>query len=150
MKKYLSKNKLQYYTEKIKELICDTLPIGSIVDYDGDDIPEGWEEVNNMVSLWTGTSLATQIILNDYPNNYRMFLVKTDKNYHALVPAIPYGSSAAGKSVVEDNAYARYNVYFCINEYNNGSKLVRFAPTFIFRNDSYYATANITEIIGIR
>lgn len=81
-------------TGQLKELslkAADTLPIGTIVDYDGQDVPEGWEEVEevimiesladlsklkegeNSVKIAAGIDIGSQIIA---PNNLRGVLMK--------------------------------------------------------------------------
>ena len=68
-------------TGQLKELslkAADTLPIGTIVDYDGAEVPEGWEEVpsNEPKILWTNPnptkeiSSDTQIILSSGDYDY--------------------------------------------------------------------------------
>lgn len=63
----------------IKEIpvkASDTLPIGSIVEFDGDTIPSGWEEVENVENvLWTNLNINSEftsqtITLNDSISNY--------------------------------------------------------------------------------
>ena len=44
--------------------ITDTLPIGTEVDYDGENIPSGWEEVDNDLIV---DSIATKNMFGNYP-----------------------------------------------------------------------------------
>ena len=102
------------------------------------------------ITLWEGSSLASVITLNDNPNNYKYFIVETSLGYSAIVSALQGGSAVAGKSIIENSAYNRYEVYFYINTLNNTEKTIQFAPTYIFKNGSFDSSAPITKIIGVR
>lgn len=72
----------QYYkdstTGQMKPIgvkVEDTLPVGTEVDYDGQDIPEGWEEVDDpneysttetVVGTWLGKPLYRKVV--EYAN----------------------------------------------------------------------------------
>lgn len=72
----------------IKEIpvkASDTLPIGSVVEFDGDIIPSGWEEVTNKVVLYDDTTgIKTDVTLSDSAENYdylEIFARSNDKIY---------------------------------------------------------------------
>ena len=47
----------------------DTLPVGTEVDYDGETVPDGWSEVNNVLYNST-TGSNTSVTLSDSVDNY--------------------------------------------------------------------------------
>lgn len=50
----------------------DTLPVGSEVDFDGNEVPSGWTEENNILyQSPTSSGVNTNITLNDNVNNYK-------------------------------------------------------------------------------
>ncbi|MCI8362287.1 MAG: hypothetical protein HFJ41_04015 [Clostridia bacterium] len=108
------------------------------------------KEKNEGISLWTGSSFAEIITLSDNPLNYKYFLVKTSSEYNAIVPALTGGSAVAGRSLVENSTYSRYELFFYINNINNENKTIQFTPTYLFKNGAYSSTVQITEIIGYK
>ena len=86
----------QYYkdstTGQMKPLgvkVEDTLPVGTEVDYDGQDIPEGWVEVDDpneystsevRIGTWLGKPLYRKTItISTLPNNgYNEYIIFTD------------------------------------------------------------------------
>lgn len=143
-------------TKFIRLAIDNSVNIDTVMFAEGDDTNytpylnlQELQESQKTITLWTGSSLATPITLSDNPSNYRFFLVKTDKGYKAIVPAIEGGSTVAGRSVMESSAYVRYDIYFYITSLNPSVKTIQFTPTFIFKNGAYNNVANIVEIVGI-
>lgn len=60
----------------LKVKAFDTLPIGSVVEYDGTEVPDGYEKVDNV--LWennnpTSNFGANTVTLNDNINNYSYY-----------------------------------------------------------------------------
>ena len=67
--------------------VGDTLPVDSIIDYDGDSVPSGWEQVtdtytNNGMTLnkignvvycniYTGSTATTNGVISTIPNDYK-------------------------------------------------------------------------------
>ena len=51
----------------------DDLPIGSVIQYDGEDIPEGWSEVEDkpfiQCGLTSNVSLSTTRVYLNFDNN---------------------------------------------------------------------------------
>lgn len=90
-------------TGQLKELslkAADTLPIGTIVDYDGEEVPEGWEEVpsNEPKILWTNPNPKKQfdeqtITLNsdDYDAYSIIFNEHTTEDLYYNNGLIPIG-----------------------------------------------------------
>lgn len=79
-------------TGQLKELslkAADTLPIGTIVDYDGEEVPEGWEQVeDNPKLLWTNPNTTAEfhaqnitLSSSDYDILEWYFRVARDKEY---------------------------------------------------------------------
>lgn len=73
----------QYYkdstTGQMKPIgvkVEDTLPVDTIIDYAGTDIPEGWEKVDNEVVLYQGQGNTNTLTLNDAIENYTEIQVK--------------------------------------------------------------------------
>ena len=58
-----------------KEIVVksfDTLPVGTEVDFDGNEVPSGWTEENNILyQSPTSSGVNTNITLNDNVNNYK-------------------------------------------------------------------------------
>lgn len=64
----------------------DTLPVGSEVDFDGDSVPSGWEEVNNVLYYNANGSNST-ITLSDSASNYdylEIFYKDSDNQYNSV------------------------------------------------------------------
>jgi hypothetical protein len=71
-------------TGEFKELYAkaaDTLPVGTVVDFDGTEIPAGWEKVDNI--LWENPNPTNEngfqpqtITLNQDISNYKYYEVK--------------------------------------------------------------------------
>ena len=61
--------------KEIKVKSYDTLPVGTIVEYDGDTIPEGWEEVENVL-YENETGTTGNVPLNDNIKNYKKISIE--------------------------------------------------------------------------
>lgn len=60
----------------------DTLPIGTIVEYDGDTIPSGYEEVEDGVVLYENANGSTDgATLSDEANNYKILKIYGGENF---------------------------------------------------------------------
>lgn len=60
-------------TGEIKDIYVkalDNLPVGAIVDYDGDTVPDGYEEVENEKILYESNGSNETITLSDSSANY--------------------------------------------------------------------------------
>ena len=60
-------------TGEIKDIYVktlDNLPVGAIVDYDGDTVPDGYEEVENEKILYESSGSNETITLSDSSANY--------------------------------------------------------------------------------
>ena len=81
----------------IKDLVVkasDTLPIGTIVEYDGDTIPSGYEEVKNEVVLYENASgTTTNFTLTEDSSNY--------KEVEVLYNCNNYGIKSTGRIPIE-------------------------------------------------
>lgn len=62
-------------TGEFKELYtkaADTLPVGTVVDYDGTEVPAGWEEVENGTVLYENSSGSNgNITLSETSANFK-------------------------------------------------------------------------------
>lgn len=83
----------------------DSMPVGTIVDFDGTDIPTGWEEVEEY--LWTNSNptsnFASQnITLSDDNYNYYevVYSQGTDDIVYLTTGKIPKGKGCFLQSVV--------------------------------------------------
>lgn len=68
--------------------VGDTQPIGTIVDYEGSVVPDGWEEVENV--LWENTSPTTAI-----ENGAEFSLSSSDYDYYSII----YNLSTSGTNI---------------------------------------------------
>ena len=68
--------------------VGDTQPIGTIVDYDGSTIPNGWQQVENV--LWENTSPTTAI-----ENGAEFSLSSSDYDYYSII----YNLSTSGTNI---------------------------------------------------
>lgn len=131
-------------TGEFKELYtkaADTLPVGTVVDYDGDEVPAGWEKVEETgVILYdnVGGSSSNIIFEKEIKDNVKyieiyfkdedsikgytkvenpvdsdvcLFIVRLNKNYNARFKNSTVKISKTGLSIVD---YGRYD---------NGNKL---------------------------
>lgn len=96
---------------EIKNIIIksgDTLPIGTEVEFDGETIPDGWEEVEEKEKvLWENSNAdatfnAQTVNLNDSLSNYNYYEV-----IFKLVAGYPSGKST-GKVKITTYAYMDY------------------------------------------
>ena len=105
--------------------ITDTLPIGTEVDYDGEDIPSGWEEIGDTVQATIGTTNpnndkvwfkqgknlfnkatvyrkmginTTTGVLMSYANYFSSDFIKVDKNtdYYVTGATVVFGYQSDG------------------------------------------------------
>lgn len=123
-------------TGQFKEIsvkVADSLPIGTEVDYDGETVPTGWEEVDNI--LWENLSPEVEftsqtITLKDNFSNY---------SYFEIIYRQATGSDrlySTGKILVGHNTTLNlFNQYFYKRYVNVGS-----VNTIQFLDGFYYAT----------
>jgi len=111
--------------EEIYVKALDSMPVGTQIEYTGDTIPTGWEEVNDYSSTeidtgkkWIdGKSIYRKVILETMPANQttkETNLNITDTIYEYVsvyVKIIPSGSST--------------NNTACVSYYNNSSDFLR-------------------------
>ena len=93
----------------------DTLPIGSEVDYDGTEVPYGWEETTGesliAYTLYESSSgTAEDVTLSDSAVNYdyiEMFYAKGDGGWSSIKISEPNGKST---TLYSPNAYNNANI----------------------------------------
>ena len=68
--------------------VGDTLPIGTEVDYDGAEVPSGWQQVENV--LWENTSPTTAI-----ESGAEFSLSSSDYDYYSII----YNLSTSGTNI---------------------------------------------------
>lgn len=107
----------------------DTLPVGSEVDFDGNSVPDGWEEVDNV--LWTNTNMtsnfATQTItLSDSIENYDFYEIvyKVEKGTDMYVSSGKTPTNLTNKTSCTYAGYLIFREIFTISgtslTFNNG------------------------------
>lgn len=119
----------------IKVKVGDTLPIGSVVDYDGEKIPYGWTEVEEINIVTGGIAVkcgykvdgrdvyARRMNLGKGPSSGR------EKAYDLR----PAGFSAANHFLID---------FDCVIRYSNGEEMV--LPSITGNEYSVYAWLNGT------
>ncbi len=72
----------------------DSLPVGSVIDFEGTEIPEGYEEVENKKVLFNGKE-NNSLILNEDVNNYSKLLIIFCANnvYNSIIVDNPDGKT---------------------------------------------------------
>ena len=120
----------QYYkdstTGQMKPLgvkVEDTLPVGTEVDYDGQDIPEGWEEVDDTVllaELDNNTTNTTQQFNNIDFSSYKyvqleMFYVQGTNNKCISSKMMPVSQIVDGISIQDRYIYWTSNLIFLVD-----------------------------------
>ena len=116
----------------------DSMPVGTIVDFDGQvsDIPTGWEQVDNV--LWTNSSPNTlfngqAVTLSDSLNNYTYYeiiYIKNNSNDRKYL--------STGKVPTDQFAYMQ-----CIYKYNSFRQITNIDNTnkqVTFSNGAYYSS----------
>lgn len=89
--------------KEVKIKTKDSLPVGTIVDYDGNTVPDGYEEVEdtleqaleNKVDKVEGKTLST----NDFTNEYKNKLDGIETNADKLLYVLGAGVASAGETV---------------------------------------------------
>lgn len=85
------------YNDQWKEVTVkagDTLPIGTIVDYDGDTVPIGYEEARPYLKkLWENNSpesrfVAQNIVLSSSDYDYLIWFFKANEGWNRLLSAM--------------------------------------------------------------
>lgn len=119
----------------------DTLPVGSVIDYDGEEVPANWEKVENEKIVWEGTVTSTgdtTITLNkDIEENkrYRFYISSNNDYLSNTLIDIPgkllYNSSqSVNKSHVQTGKVAyvgEKNIYLIgLRIYKVGSNQITF------------------------
>lgn len=130
----------------------DTLPIGTVVEYDGDIVPDGYEEIEDV--LFEGSSTG-DLTLKDSASNYSRFKVYGTgldgvNTYTEILE--PNGKNASMKAFVlnEDGMYVS-NLMFSISD-NVITKAQNFNAVCQATTYNRYAENKntITTIIGVK
>lgn len=138
--------------------VGDNIPVGGEMDFDGDDIPVGWEEVNNVVELYNNSSgIQDNIPLNDNYTNYTYLeifgytnndgtiykKITTDRNTFELSTLLPI----VGNPIIQmyTNIYSLNGTNITLTRYlrNNANNN---QPNTISESNGIY----ITKIIGYK
>lgn len=137
----------------IKFKVSDTLPVGTKVDYDGTDVPNGWEEVTDPSVYSTeekiiGTWIDGKPI---YSKTIEGTILKIDEN--VIIGTIPnidtvirkYGQSLAGGQYWTDLDLKFSETVGSIIQIEKGSgqMIAIFSKTYI--NHPFHITVNYTK-----
>ena len=152
-------NNIEYGLEYISENGVgrgDSLPVGSIVEYDGDVIPDGYEKVNNKVVLYDNPSGSSETItLSDSATNYDYividFMVVNNIATHIFQSINGKEISVSESILVPGENYVRNNQYridgnvltliYSVNYHLNGAG---------YHYDNDVAELKITRVTGYK
>lgn len=140
---------------EIKNIIIkagDTLPIGTEVDYDGESIPAGWQEVEEtIVSLGATNNADTTISISDGINSYKYFVLVGGYAANRNCMTIPTIFMKLQKTETKYNLIVpTYNGYGSVNlEYVNDTtlKLNGLVRDFIKGSTG---TDTVTRLFGVK
>lgn len=144
-------------TGQLKELslkAADTLPIGTIVDYDGDKVPEGWEEVTDKV-LWSGDEAPAgkTYTLTDNIFNYRAVCVVGSWGNKFYIPIIKNNNYLNGgmNYMSGSNQMITTGLLAEIKDNGNKVRVIYFKQLnhLASSNHSAFSEPNLLQIIGI-
>lgn len=109
-----------------------------------------FKQEEEKIVLWEGSSLSSIIQLNDKPSDFKYFMIETSVNITVIVPAVINGSGAGGYTAIENSTYVKYETYLRIINLNNSTNTIQFSPSYLFKNNTYSKSANVTKIIGVK
>lgn len=144
-------------TGQLKELslkAADTLPIGTIVDYDGEEVPEGWEEVTDKV-LWSGNEAPAgkTYTLADNIFNYRAVCVVGTWGNKFYIPVLKNNNYLSGgmNYVTFENKMVTTGLFAEIIDNGNKVLVTHFKQLshLAGSNHGVYSEPNLLQIIGI-
>ena len=111
--------------------VADTLPVGTEVDYDGTEVPSGWEQVEEWKTLATEVTVGAKIAL---PTIWSEIIaeVTINENNLSLTVCRPQIPPTSTKKIYRIGSYfnADYNFGVAINFNNDGT---------INHSDGYFA-----------
>lgn len=124
------------YGDTVYDINTDTLPVGSIIEYEGDTVPDGFEEVKENV-LFDGKDNGT-VTLNDNINNYsyvEVFCSNGDDDLSdsiKFIPGVTTGISvkmgAVGGDGKQYEILGKYRTHDNIIELVNSKQIVNGVP----------------------
>ena len=136
-------------TGEFKELYtkaADTLPVGAEVDFDGDEVPAGWEPVSGVDVLFEGDITETGVYtINGRYGDYRLLILEGSTGTISAAARVV----VPGYKIISDwNNY----VQFGIEDYNAGEYYTRYSGHPNERKISINAIKNvhIRRISGIK
>ena len=116
----------------------DTLPIGSIVEYDGDTVPDGYEEVDEEFVLYNNEEGSIDAItLNDDVSNYKYIEIFCDAGYTKLYH--PNGKGITLSTIVNADT-----IYYSGVRYTISGRTI--TPSF---NKAWYLSTTNTNTIKL-
>lgn len=145
-------------TGQLKELslkAADTLPIGTIVDYDGEEVPDGWEEVEDKI-LWSGDELpeGKTYTLTDNIFNYRAVCVVGAWGNKFYIPIIKGNNYLNGgmNYMSGSNKMVTTGLLAGITDEGKKISVTYFRQLTHLPNSNHekYETPNLLQIIGIK
>lgn len=80
----------------------DTLPVGSVVEYDGEEVPAGWEEIESdkAILFSDDSGIIDNIVLNESNSNFEYIDLEYKCNTYGYKTTRLYNSN--GKNIVLD------------------------------------------------
>lgn len=135
----------------------DTIPVGSEFDYDGTTVPDGYEEVNNVLyNNETGTT--GNITLSDDSSNYSYieiyFTLTSSKNWSFTKVSNPNGKADIILSQMLYNSQENKMRIFAENISINGTTLSRgtqhYQTVGTTGNAATTSITNITKVVGYK
>lgn len=141
--------------DNVENIYYDSLPVGSVVDFDGDTVPEGYEEVTDKV-LWSGNENpeGKTYILTDNIFNYRAVCVVGVWGNKFYIPIIKNNNYLNGgmNYMGGSNKMVTTGLLAEITDNGNKVKIIYFRQlTHIpSSNHETYQVPNLLQIIGIK
>ena len=154
-KKSNTDNDTEWVDQTGKRADYDSLPVGSVVDFDGDTIPEGYEEVTDKV-LWSGNELPAgkTYTLTDNIFNYRTVCVVGAWGNKFYIPVIKNNNYLFGgmNYVSGSNQMVTTGLNAEITDSGNKVKVTYFKQLnhIPSSNHNTFSEPNLLQIIGIK
>ena len=139
----------------------DTLPIGAIVDYDGDTVPDGYEQISSgktpietILYNANGSPKAGSVTLSDSKSNYDELCISGWSNSNALFNVKVPTNKAQFRIAVVDNNSSGTNAWLKQTTYNLEDKKITMSSAFWREiNSNQQGTDDalrINKVIGIK
>lgn len=154
-KLWVKENELNYNDNGTVKTVqtLDNLPVGAVVDYEGTEVPQGWEQVSDGTVLYDNASgTGGNITLSDNINNYNrieIYYYNSDWGKHFF-----YTSYLTDKNLTISDLYVQQNGcdLFTLNVSVSNTTLTRVSTWFKDNAGSVfsYNPFRIKKVIGYK